>query len=186
MKKINVVLLIALALFVFNCKSPKKLQKVTGSEEVSVPLSGKDYETNKEYFRSKSSGKSIDLATAKKIALNNAKGEVAGLINTKIKAVTDNYTNQRTMSNTADFENKFENITREVVEQQLNDIAIIGEKIFRQKDGSLEYWVAIQISKDAIKNGINASLSNNAKVQIDYDKKKFEEIMNKEMSKENP
>lgn len=167
----------------FSCKSKKEVTASKGMEEITVPLTGKDYQTNKELFRAKSLGKSPDMATAKKIALNNAKAEIAGLISTKIKSVTDNYTNQRSITNAQDFENKFENLAREVVSQQLNDVSIIGEKVFRDKTGTVEYWVAVEVSKEAIMNGITNKVSQDKKLQIDYDKKKFEEVMNSEMEK---
>jgi len=139
-------------------------------------------QSDKEYFRAKASGKSPDISTAKKIALNNAKSEVAGLINTRIKTVTDNYVNQRSLAEAQDFESKFESLTREVVNQQLSDVRIIGEKLFK-KDKTYEYWVAIEVSKQAILDGINNNISKNQKLAIDYDKKKFEEIYNQEMQK---
>jgi len=163
----------------------KKLESQNGAKEIALPLSGKEYSSNKEFFRAKSSGKSPDMATAKKIALNNAKSEIAGLIKTTIKSLTDNYTNQRSVANAQDFENKFENLTREVVDQQLADISIIGEKVLQQKDNSYEYWVAIEISKEALLNGISNSVSKDQKLQIDYDKKKFGELMDQEMQKLN-
>ena len=44
-------------------------------------------------------GKSMDLATSKKIAIMNAKTELAGIVNSTMKTVTDQYTNQRTVGN---------------------------------------------------------------------------------------
>lgn len=167
-----------------SCGSSKKVvqEKVKGTEEIILPLSGKEYQSNKEFYRAKTSGKSPDIATAKKIALNNAKAEIAGLISSKIKAVTQNYTNQRSVADAQDFENKFENLTTEVVSQQLVDVSIVGEKLLKT-GASYEYWIAIEVSKQAVLNGIDKSISNNKKLQIDYDKKKFEEIYNKEMEK---
>jgi hypothetical protein len=185
MKKSYLILsaCIVSSLIIFSCSGPKKLEVKAGSEEITVPLSGKEYQSNKDFFRAKSSGKSPDMATARKIALNNAKGEIAGLINTKLKSVTDNYTNQRSVANAQDFENKFENLTREVVDQQLTDISVIGEKTFAEKDGAYTCWVAIEISKEALLNSITNSVSKNQKLQIDYDKKKFEEVYDQEMDK---
>ena len=177
------VLVAAMGFCTFSCKSKKEVTASKGMTEITVPLSGKEFQTNKELFRAKSLGKSPDMATAKKIALNNAKAEIAGLISSKIKSVTDNYTNQRSITNAQDFENKFENLAREIVSQQLNDVSIIGEKVFRDKTGTVEYWVAVEVSKEAIMNGISNKVSQDKKLQIDYDKKKFEEVMNAEMDK---
>lgn len=183
-KTIYVGVALVIILSITNCKSSKNVVRGSepGTQEVILPLTGKEYQSDKEFYRSKSSGKSPDIATAKKIALNNAKAEVVGFISAKLKAVTQSYTNQRSVATAQDFENKFENLTTEVVSQQLIDTKVIGEKLF-QTGTTYEYWVAIEVSKQAILNGIDRSLSKNQKLQIDYDKKKFEEIYNKEMEK---
>ena len=185
MKKVmyfGVALIVALT--AVSCGGTKKVvkEKEAGTVEIILPLSGKEYQSDKEFYRAKLSGKSPDIATSKKIALNNAKAEIAGLISSKIKAVTQSYTNQRSVANAQDFENKFENLTTEVVSQQLVDVSIIGEKLLKTGT-TYEYWIAIEVSKQAILNGINSSISKNQKLQIDYDKKKFEEVYNKEMDK---
>jgi hypothetical protein len=174
---------VSIALLLSSCGGPKKASAENGSTEITLPFQGKEYRTDKEFFRSVQSGKSPDMSTAKKIALNNAKAEIAGLINSKIKTVTDNYTNQHSTANAQDFENKFETMTREVVNQQLSDISIKDDKLFKEKDNTYTSWVCIEISKEAVLNGINNSVSKNQKLSIDYDKKKFEETYNAEMDK---
>src|SRR3954470_24066497 len=94
----------------------------------NIPFSDKDYQTNKNYFRAKQSGNSPDLSTSKKIALQNASSELAGAIQKLEKSVTDQYTNQRKMDDKIDFENKFEELLRTTVQQNLTDVKTIGEK----------------------------------------------------------
>ena len=168
---------------VTSCKTPQTLEKTTGAVEISVPFSESKYKTDKEFFRAKQSGKSQDLATSKKIALQNAKSELAGNIKAVVKRVTDQYTNQRTVGDKQDFENKFEELAREVVDQTLTDVRIIDEKIFKETDGRYSYWVAIETSKESILEGVAAKITKNEKLQLDYDKKKFEEVFNSEMDK---
>jgi hypothetical protein len=168
-----------------SCKSKKgtPLEKQTGAIEITVPFSSKEYQSDKENFRSKSSGNSVDQATAKKIALQNAKSEMASLIQTTVKKVTEQYTNQRQIGSAQEFSNKFEEMAREVTNQQLTDVRVIGEKIFMETNKTTTYWVAIEANKETVLNGINKSISSNAKLQQDYDRKKFEEIFNQEMDK---
>jgi len=163
------------------CGGTKSVQ--SASNEVSVPLSGKEYRTDKDHFRATQSGKSPDLATAKKIALQNAKAELAGNIQSTIKAVTENYTNQRTVSDKQEFENKFEENARAVVNQSLNDVKIIGEKTFKENDGKFTYYIAIEMSKEPIVNKIADRISNDAKLQLDFDKHQFQKTFDEEMSK---
>ena len=115
--------------------------------------------------------------------MQNAKSEVASSIQSTIKKVTDQYTNQRTVGDKQEFENKFEELAREVVNQTLNGVKIIGEKTFKETDGRYTYWIALEVSKESVLNGVDGAISKNAKIQLDYDKKKFQEIMDQEMSK---
>lgn len=176
-------LMIAMVLSTTSCKTPQSIEKTTGAVEISVPFSDSKYKTDKDYFRAKNIGKSIDLATSKKIAMQNAKSELAGNIQSMMKAVTDQYTNSSKVDDKENFENKFEELSRDVVNQTLSDVRIMDEKIFKETDGKYSYWVAIETPKQSILEGVTAKISKNEKLQLDYDKKKFEEIFNSEMEK---
>ncbi len=182
----SALLIGVLALSLSSCKSKKNvtpIEKSTGAVEITVPFSSKEFYSDKDNFRAKSSGNSVDLQTSKKIAMQNAKSEMAGLIQTTIKKVTDQYTQQRQIGNQQEFNNKFEELAREVTNQQLTDIAVIGEKLFKEPNGTYTYWIAIEANKQVVLNGIEKSVSNQKKLEQDYDKKKFEEIFNSEMDK---
>ncbi len=167
----------------FSCSSKKELTKADNSTEIKIPLTGKEYETNKDYFRAKQVGESPDLATAKKMAEHNAKSEMAGNIQSLIKRVTDQYINQRAIKDKKEWENKFDERSLEVVKQELNNVKIIGEKLLQKNDKTYQYWLAIEASKEAILNGIDKGVSSDAKLQLDFDKHQFEKIFNEEMEK---
>ncbi|PBQ32538.1 hypothetical protein CNR22_12405 [Sphingobacteriaceae bacterium] len=167
------------------CKSKKTtpVQKETGAVEITVPFSGKEFRSDENAFRAKQVGKSPDIATAKKIAFQNARAEMAGNINATVKRVTDQYTNQRTVGNTQEFENKFEELSREVVNLEMSNVKEIGEKIFKESDGSYTYWIAIEADKKAVFDKLDAKISSDAKLKLDYDKQKFQQIFDAEMKK---
>lgn len=172
------------ALALAGCKSKKTpVQKETGAVEITVPFSTSDYRSNEDFFRAKQVGKSPDLATAKKIAFQNARAEMAANINSVVKRVTDQYTNQRTVSNAQDFENKFEEQAREVVNLSVSNTREIGEKIFKETDGSYSYWIAIEAGKKDVFDKIDAKISSDDKLKLDYDKQKFQQIFDSEMKK---
>jgi len=180
------IIVAVIALAMTSCKSKKAatpIEQTTGAKEISVPFSSKEYYSDKENFRAKSSGNSPDQPTAKKIALQNAKSEMAGLIQTTIKKVTEQYTLQRSIGAEQEFNNKFEEMAREVTNQQLVDIKIIGERLFKETNNTYTFWVAIEANKTDILSGIDKVISNNKKIEQDYDRKKFEEIFNAEMDK---
>jgi hypothetical protein len=173
------------ALMLAGCKSKKTtpVQKETGAVEISVPFSTKEFRSDENNFRSKQVGKSPDIATAKKIAFQNAKAEMAGNINSTVKRVTDQYTNQRTVGNTQEFENKFEELAREVVNMEMSNVKEIGEKIFKEPDGAYSYWIAIEANKKDVFDKLDAKISSDAKLKLDYDKQKFQQIFDAEMKK---
>lgn len=186
MKTSQLLLIPAIAvLSLTGCKSkkPKTVEKETGAVEISVPFSGKEFRSDNENFRAKQVGKSPDLATAKKIAFQNAKAEMAGNINSMVKRVTDQYTNQRTVGDAQEFENKFEELAREVVNLEMSNVREIGEKIFKETDGKYSYWIAIEANKKAVFEKLDAKISNDAKLKLDYDKQKFQQIFDAEMKK---
>jgi hypothetical protein len=186
MKPTQLLLIPAIAVMALTgCKSKKQtpVQKETGAVEISVPFSGKEYRSDNENFRAKQIGKSPDIATAKKIAFQNAKAEMAGNINSVIKRVTDQYTNQRTVGNTQEFENKFEELAREVVNMEMSNVKEIGEKIFKESDGAYSYWIAIEASKKDVFDKLDSKISSDAKLKLDYDKQKFQQIFDSEMKK---
>lgn len=186
MKTKQLLLIPALAVLTLaGCKSKKgtPVQKETGAVEITVPFSSKEYRSNENYFRAKQVGKSPDLATAKKIAFQNARAEMAANIQATVKRVTDQYTNQRSVGNTQEYENKFEELTREVVNMQMSNVKEIGEKIFKEPDNSYSYWIAIEAGKKEVFEKLDAKISNDAKLKLDYDKQKFQQIFDAEMKK---
>ncbi len=184
MKKITVLISVFLIFTMFySCKSKKEITKIDEMTEIKIPMSGIEYESDKNYFRAKQVGESSDISTAKKIAEQNAKSELAGNIEAIIKRTTDQYTNQRSVGNKKEFENKFEEISREVVRQDLRDVKVIGEKLFKKKDGIYQYWIAVETSKETTLTGIFDGISKEAKLQLDFDKHQYEKIFNEEMKK---
>ncbi len=185
MKTSNLLLIPAVAVLALTaCKAKKTpIQKETGAIEISVPFSSKEYRSDNDAFRAKQVGKSPDLATAKKIAFQNAKAEMAGNIQSMIKRVTDQYTNQRSVGKDQEYENKFEELSREVVNLQLSNVKEIGEKTFKEPDGAYSYWIAIEAGKKEVFEKMDQKISNDSKLKLDYDKQKFQQIFDAEMKK---
>ena len=187
MKKVTLFLLpIIASLIIVGCKSkkPVSIAKQEGLIEVTTPFDSKEYRSDAENFRSKQSGRSPDQSTAKKIAYQNARAEMAANINATVKRVTDQYTNQRTVGNTQEFENKFEELSREVVNLEMSNVQELGQKTFMDpSDKSYTVWIALEANKKSIFDKIDAKISNDAKLKLDYDKQKFQSVFDSEMKK---
>lgn len=126
----------------------------------------------------------MDQATAKKKAMSNARAELASAINTKVKAVVDNYVNSREMQNREEVGERYEALAREVVDQQLTGTKIICEKMMKvNSTGNYKCYVAIELSAQELLAAYNERLSSDERLRIDYDYEKFKETFEQEMNK---
>lgn len=182
-KSILVIAVLASAVTFTSCKKNKGVIKPEkNAKEIIIPCKDEG-RSDKNFFRADAQATSQDMSLSREKALTSAKQRLAGLINTKIKSVTDRYVNETEVGTNSDFEQKFENLTREVVNQTLVDIAIVCEKNFQEATGKYTTYIAIEVDKEAMLNGISNSISKDQKLRVDYDKMKFEQIFNEEMEK---
>ncbi|MCT4589025.1 MAG: hypothetical protein N4A71_14480 [Carboxylicivirga sp.] len=167
-----------------SCKSK---EKVTTNSEVGTILENMPCEdagrSDKKFFRASAMATSSDLSLAEEKALLNAKQRLVTLISSNTKSVTDRYVNEREFGDASEFEQKFENLTREVADETISNVVVACQKKSVLANGKYRGFVAVEVSKEDVLNGINNKISNNQKLQVDYDKAKFEEIFNQEMQK---
>lgn len=178
------VLAVLLSVGAYSCKSK---EKVATNSEVGQILDDmpceKDGTSDKKFFRAFSMSTSSDLGLSKEKALLLAKQRLITLIQSNTKSVTDRYVNEREVGSASEFEQKFENLTREVADETISNIVVKCEKSSVLPDKKYRSFVAIEVAKEDLLNAMNNRISNNAKLQVDYDKKKYEEIFNEEMQK---
>ncbi|MDX9695218.1 MAG: hypothetical protein RBT49_05455 [Bacteroidales bacterium] len=164
------------------CKS-KEVTSVKDEVIVEVFCSGPEYRSDKNTFRANATGESTDMEIARKKASSNTKAALAAQIETTIKGVTDNYVNSREFNNVEEVEERFEALNREVVNQQLNNVKTICEKITKTKEGTYKCYMAIEMGVDALEEALNNKLSKDQRLKVDYDYEKYKETFNKEMEK---
>jgi len=188
MKKSFIYLLAVtfLATATISCKKKDKVKLPEGEKEVVVPCSGPEFFTDKKTFRANAMGESQDQMVAKRKALSNTRDELARSINTKVKAVTDNYVNSREFNNKEEVEERYENLTREVVDQELAGTKTICEKLVKTQQGTYKYYIALELTTDDLLESYNKrmqKLSNDERIKIDYDYEKFKKTFEAEMDK---
>lgn len=181
---IGIVLAISLASFmVSSCGGTKKAAANKGETELVVPLTGKEYRSDKEYFRETAEGKSPDMATAKKIALMNARTQLASNISTTVKAVSEQYINQVSIGNKQEYASKFEETSRNVVNQEISNVNIKDEKVFKSKEGTYTYYVNIEMPKQQIVDSVEKAIAKDDKMALEFDKFLFQKTFDAEMAK---
>lgn len=166
-----------------SCKSSKEVTDVKNETLIEVYCSGPEYRSDKNNFRANATGESTDMEIARKKASSNCKAALAAQIETTIKGVTDNYVNSREFNNVEEVEERFEALNREVVNQQLNNVRTICEKITQTKTGTYKCYMAIEMGVDSMEEALNNRLSKDQRLKVDYDYEKYKETFDKEMEK---
>ena len=116
-------------------------------KQVKEPFSGGSYESNKKYFRSKGKGTSSSDNIARSKADIQAKSALAGQVQTNMKQVANQYMRENNIGAASDLGEKFESLTRQVMNTTITDLRLIGEKKFY--DGkSYTVFLAYEIKKN--------------------------------------
>ncbi|UBM63519.1 hypothetical protein LA303_06015 [Candidatus Sulfidibacterium hydrothermale] len=173
------VLLFGVSIFMSACKSEKKIAKENKEKLVEVFCSGPKYETDNKTFRANSVGQSIDQAISKKIALNNARTQLASEIKVTVQSALDNYAKQQVHNKNADLEKNFQSLSREVVNQELIGTRTICEKVTKTRKGQYKTYIAIELASDKVLKSLDDRLSKDEKLKIDYDYEKFKKEFDK-------
>lgn len=184
MRLVKFIAVIAVtAVTITSCNQGKKIQKAENSQKVKTPCNADKYSSTKKYFRTTQSGKSPNLGTSKKIALQNAKSELSGNIQSVMKRVTDQYTNQMDIKDKTKFQRRFQEESRTVVKQKLTNVQVVCDETLKTDDDSYQRFVGIEMNKEDFLNGFEDRISNDEELKLKYNEKKFEETFNKEMKK---
>lgn len=166
------------------CKKNKEIKAPDGEVLINEYCSGDEFFSDNEFFRSNGLGESMDQATAKKKALSNARADLASAISTTIKGTVDNYVNSREFNNVEEVEERFEGLTREVINQELKGTKTICQKAVKvTSNGNYKYYVALELSGQDLLTAMNERLGSDERLKIDYDYEKFKETFNEEMEK---
>lgn len=184
MKKQKISILLSLlfisTLFVFTqCGSKSDLPR--GEERVTVLCSGPDYRSDSDYFRANSSADSPNMANSKRMALSNARAELAGQMEVRVQAVIDNYFQDVTIGDMQEFKQRYEGMSREVINQKLTGTRIICEEVTRTAEGRYRTYVAIELSGSEILNEMNQRIRNDERLRLDYDYDRFKNTFDEEM-----
>ena len=182
-------LILILAIGLNGCKSNKPIiEQATNEESVAAAPENKPCEeevySDKNFFRTTSISTSSDLMLAKEKSLLLAKQRLVTIINSSAKSAISRYLSERGLNNPSEFQHKFETIALEAADEAVNNVAITCETASILPNKQSRTFVAIEISKEDILNCFTDKISNDSKLQLNYDEKRFKEIFYIEMAKE--
>ncbi len=144
MKTIHLFFLAALMGFATSCNKSTHM-----GEKVKEPFSGSQYESNNRFFRGTGKGVSAKDNIARSKADLEAKNVLAGQVETTVKNVSDQYLAQTENVDAADVADKFQSLTRQVMNTNMADLRKIGEeKYYNGSDYTV--FIAYEIKKNAM------------------------------------
>lgn len=119
--------------------------------KVKEPFRGSSYESNNRFFRASGKGVSSADNIAKGKADIEAKTQLAGQVNTTMKQVADQYLGQTENERAADVADKFQSLSRQVMNTDMADLRKIGEeKFYDKKEKKYTVFIAYEIKKNAM------------------------------------
>lgn len=120
-------------------------------QKVKEPFTGSAYESNNRFFRATGKGQSSSDNIARGKADIEAKTMLAGQVNTTMKQVADNYQGQTENAKATDVAEKFQSLSRQVMNTDMADLRKIDEKKFYdQKENKYTVFIAYEIKKNAM------------------------------------
>lgn len=182
------VLIGLVAFYLTGCgaKSPQSSAQRT---EITLPFA--DHLSDKEAFRGVGMAKSPDQGFALEQARLDARTFIAQQVETTVKSAVERYREQyNSTEDTVElsYNAKFEELTRNLVDQSLNNVMVNDQKMYEVQDGSRQVYeahVAMTLKRDdfmhAMEGATGNGMSDGTKLRIEYDRKKFREIFEQEM-----
>ncbi|MEM9050484.1 MAG: hypothetical protein AAGC47_00395 [Bacteroidota bacterium] len=142
--KIQLAITFFTALMLVGCGSQSPM-----GDKVKEPFTGSKYESTNRFFRATGKGSSIKDNIARGKADIEAKNQLAGQVSTNMRNVTDQYLGSTDNANSADIADKFQSLTRQVMNTSLADLRKIGEEKYYNGEEYTVY-IAYEIKKNAM------------------------------------
>lgn len=168
-----------------SCSSSKKVAgpaAPAGMVEEAIPLSGAKYRSDAEYFRAVQNGVSTERSTAQKIAMQNCRQELAANVQAQVEAVMENFVKNQDTGVSTENKSQYQELSYTVVKQQLRDVQVVEEKMFRQENNSYRYYVCLQIPKAALEAALEEAIAKDAKLNLEFDRAQFKKIFEEQMA----
>lgn len=183
MKKCTLMMMaIAMVLTIASCKSSKQVAQ-TPPDRVEVPLPCVDESMDDdEYFKAMGTGSNLNMQNARTAAFDAAKSMLNKRLGGYITGLSTDYS--RTVAGDAQqdkVQRMMEGEFYQVVERMLNDAAKTCEKMYQNKTGAYESFIAIKVSKKELINQMANKLSNNQELEIEFNREQFRKFAEKKM-----
>lgn len=187
MKKTTLtILVLAIAMIFSACKTTKSVPvaKVEEMTEISMPCGdfGKD---TKDFYAGVGVGENTNMQAARIAALEGAKDIVKRKIGGQVTGLSADYS--RVMTGGAaqnDVQNIIEGEMYTTLNKMLNDAEQVCEKMYKTNSGTYQAHIAIKISKEELIDKTATALSQNDKLEMEFNREQFRKWMKQHLQDE--
>lgn len=145
--------------------------------------------SDKDCFRSRGQHVAIgdrQIQAAYNAAAASARSEIAAQVNSLVKRVVDNYTSEYIKGDESDFGERFQDLSRTVINQELSGaIVTCRDKEPGSKEGDIIVYVCVELTGKKIVESIAEQVNADEKLRLDFEYEKFKKEFNSEMDKLN-
>ena len=182
-----VAILFAVSVVTSSCATAKKAKAPAGLVKQDIPLSEAKHRTDAEYYRATQSGKSKDISMAKKVAIQNARQELAASIKADISSVIENYGKNRQLPSdeVATTETQMTELTYTIVQQTIAGSTLSDEELFTTPTGEYQYFVCMQLNKSELKEAVLDQLQKNEELISNFEINEFRKLYEQKLSEYN-
>lgn len=173
------LVLVCTLVFFAQCRSKSQLPEGDGYSLFFC--SGPEYHTDAVFFRANSSADSPNMANSKRMALTNARSELAGQMEVMVTSVINNYFKDSGAGDQKELQQRYVEMSREAINQKLTGTAIICEKTTRTDEGRYRTFVAVELLGDELLDLLNEHIGRDDRLSLDYDHDLFKNTFNEGM-----
>jgi hypothetical protein len=125
------------------------------------------------------------MQQARSMAANNARTELASMVEATVKNVIDNYTSEYITGDNSEFKQRTQGLARTVVNQVLRGTPIICEGTMPSTSvqGGIICFACVELTGKTVMDAIANQISNDEKLRTDFEYEKFKQVFEEEMSK---
>ena len=172
--KITTLLLVVIS--ISSCGT-KKVSANENAREIVLPIT--NFQSDKSFLRSISSGTSPNMSFAKELAFKNAANEIAKTIDARVKSLLEDYARQSEIDASMDYKSEAERMATISADQSLKNAKIVKEKIFQNADKTYTYWVGVELNKEDVYNTLKNNIPSSKIKALHAEKVEFRETFNK-------
>jgi len=123
------------------------------------------------------------IPKAKQAAANNARQELARMMQVKVESVIEDYSSTYVDGDAQDFRQSLKDLSRTVVDQTVNGAVPAAPGWTEKMKSGTMYHVCLEINADNVLEAIKDKVSADSKLRTDFEYEKFKQVFDQEMQK---